>query len=89
MENDVVIIQNKIVVLRNQQVMIDRDIAELYGVEIRTLNQAVKRNIERFPERFMFQLNEKEILFLRSQIVISKTDSQNSTSPIWTSNSCR
>lgn len=76
MENDVVIIQNKIVVLRNQQVMIDRDIAELYGVATRTLNQAVKRNIERFPERFMFQLNEKEILFLRSQIVISKTETR-------------
>lgn len=89
MENEVVVIQNKIIMLRNQQVMIGRDIAELYGVETRVLNQAVKRNIERFPERFMFQLNEKEILFLRSQIVISKTDSQNSTSPIWTSNSCR
>ena len=74
MENDVVIIQNKIVVLRNQQVMIDRDIAELYGVEIRTLNQAVKRNIERFPERFMFQLTKDEQQEiderLRSQIVI-------------------
>ena len=76
MENEVAVIQNKIVVLRNQQVMIDRDIAELYGVETRVLNQAVKRNIERFPERFMFQLNEKEILFLRSQIVISKTETR-------------
>lgn len=74
METDVVIIQNKIVVLRNQQVMIDRDIAELYGVEIRILNQAVKRNIERFPERFMFQLTKDEQIevdeHLRSQIVI-------------------
>ncbi len=76
MENEVAVIQNKIIVLRNQQVMIDRDIAELYGVETRVLNQAVKRNIERFPERFMFQLNEKEILFLRSQIVISKTETR-------------
>ncbi len=56
--------------------MIDRDLAELYGVETKVLNQAVKRNIERFPERFMFQLNEKEFEFLRSQIVTSKTETR-------------
>ena len=81
MENEVAVIQNKIVVLRNQQVMIDRDIAELYGVEIRTLNQAVKRNIERFPERFMFQLTKDEQQEiderLRSQIVIIENQSKN------------
>ena len=60
MENEITIIQNKILVIRNQQVMIDRDIAELYGVETRILNQAVKRNIERFPEDFMFALNNVE-----------------------------
>ena len=60
MENEITIIQNKILVIRNQQVMIDRDIAELYGVETRILNQAVKRNIERFPEDFMFTLNNVE-----------------------------
>ncbi|MBO7462146.1 MAG: ORF6N domain-containing protein [Bacteroidales bacterium] len=60
MENEISIIQNKILVIRNQQVMIDRDIAELYGVETRILNQAVKRNIERFPEDFMFALNNVE-----------------------------
>lgn len=54
------IIENKIFVIRNQKVMIDRDLAELYGVETKTLNQAVKRNIERFPEEFMFQLNDDE-----------------------------
>ncbi len=70
--NEIAIIQNKILVIRNQQVMIDRDIAELYGVETRVLNQAVKRNIERFPQRFMFQLNEEEFQFLRSQFVTSK-----------------
>lgn len=48
--------------------MLDRDLAEMYGVETRTLNQAVKRNIERFPEDFMFQLTKEECL--RSQIVI-------------------
>lgn len=57
-------IENKILVIRNRHVMIDRDLAELYGVETRVLNQAVKRNAERFPEEFMFQLtsNEKEEL---------------------------
>lgn len=53
-------IANKIVVLRGVQVMIDRDIAELYGVEIKVLNQAVKRNAERFPKQFMFQLSLDE-----------------------------
>lgn len=54
------IVMNKIYVLRGQKVMIDSDLAELYGVETRVLNQAVGRNLERFPEDFMFQLNEKE-----------------------------
>lgn len=59
-QNEIAIIQNKILVIRNQQVMIDRDIAELYGVETRVLNQAVKRNIKRFPDDFMFVLNKTE-----------------------------
>jgi len=50
-------IETKIFLIRNQRVMIDRDLAELYGVETRVLNQAVKRNIDRFPEDFMFKLN--------------------------------
>ena len=53
-------IENRILTLRNRPVMIDRDIAELYGVETKALNQAVKRNIERFPESFRFQLTESE-----------------------------
>ena len=53
--------------------MLDRDLAILYGVETRTLNQAVKRNLNRFPEDFMFQLNQEEVAELsRSQIVILK-----------------
>lgn len=52
------IIEAKILTIRNQQVMIDRDLAELYGTETKVLNQAVKRNIERFPEDFMFQLSD-------------------------------
>jgi len=54
------IIENKIFVIRGHKVMIDRDLAELYGVQTKVLNQAVKRNINRFPEEFMFQLNNKE-----------------------------
>jgi hypothetical protein len=54
------IVMNKIYVVRGQKAMVDSDLAELYGVETRVLNQAVSRNLERFPEDFMFQLNEKE-----------------------------
>ena len=53
-------IENLILTIRGKQVMLDRDLARLYGVETKVLNQAVKRNIERFPERFMFQLTDKE-----------------------------
>ena len=53
-------IESKILTIRNQQVMIDRDLAELYGTETKVLNQAVKRNIERFPEDFMFALDKSE-----------------------------
>jgi hypothetical protein len=64
-------IERRILFLRGQKVMLDYDLAELYGVETRTLNQAVKRNLERFPEDFMFQLTWKETEeLLRSQIVI-------------------
>ena len=58
-------------VIRGQQVMLDSDLAELYGVETKVLNQAVKRNIERFPEDFMFQLSRHEFNNLKSQIVTS------------------
>ena len=60
-------IESLIRVIRGQQVMLDKDLATLYGVETKVLNQAVKRNIERFPEDFRFQLNKEECL--RSQIV--------------------
>ncbi|OUR96564.1 hypothetical protein A9Q84_09450 [Halobacteriovorax marinus] len=63
-------ITNHIYIIRNQKVMLDRDLAELYGVELRVLNQAVKRNIERFPEDFMFQLDSSELSNLWSQNVI-------------------
>ena len=60
-------IESLIYVIRKQQVMLDSDLARLYGVETKVLNQAVKRNIQRFPEDFMFQLTKEECL--RSQIV--------------------
>ena len=55
-------IASKIMVIRDVQVLLDRDIAEMYGVETKVFNQAVKRNIKRFPEAFRFQLNEDEAL---------------------------
>lgn len=64
-------IESLIHVIRDQQVMLDSDLARLYGVETRVLNQAVKRNIERFPEDFMFQLTEEDSQNLKSQNVIS------------------
>jgi ORF6N domain len=65
------VIQQKIFEIREQSVMLDFDLAELYGVETKVLNQAVKRNADRFPKDFMFQLSEKEIQTLRSQFVTS------------------
>lgn len=65
------IIQNKIYEFRGQKVMLDRDLAEMYGVQTKVLNQAVKRNIERFPEDFMFQLSNEETQDWRSQFVTS------------------
>ena len=53
-------IENRIYLIRGQKVMLDRDLAELYGVETKALNQAVRRNIERFPEDFMFVLSKTE-----------------------------
>ena len=60
-KTSVMSIENRILSIREQQVMLDRDLAELYSVETKRLNEAVKRNIERFPERFRFQLNDEEM----------------------------
>jgi len=62
-------IQTRIFEIRGERVMLDRDLAELYGVPTKVLNQAVKRNIERFPINFMFQLENQELANLRSQFV--------------------
>ncbi|OHD84671.1 MAG: DNA-binding protein [Sulfuricurvum sp. RIFCSPHIGHO2_12_FULL_44_8] len=67
-------IQNKIYTLRGLQVMLDRDLAELYGVETKVFNQAIKRNSERFPSDFMFQLTKDELENWRSQFVTSNKE---------------
>ncbi|MBQ7526096.1 MAG: ORF6N domain-containing protein, partial [Bacteroidaceae bacterium] len=69
--NEVQTIQNKIYEIRGQRVMLDFDLAMLYSVETRVLNQAVKRNSERFPTDFMFQLTAEEWSFISSQFVMT------------------
>ena len=68
------VIQDKIYLIRGHKVMLDQDLAELYGVLTLRLNEQVKRNISRFPEDFMFQLTLEEYQSLRSQIAISSLD---------------
>lgn len=82
MENEItsVLVESKIFLIRGKQVMIDRDLAELYGVETRAINQAVKRNLERFPEEFRFQLTSEEYEFLRSQFATLNEDTSSSRS---------
>ena len=70
--NELQLIQSKIYEIRGQKVMLDFDLAEMYEVETRVLNQAVKRNIRRFPDGFMFQLTVNEWDNLKSQFVISR-----------------
>jgi hypothetical protein len=65
-------VEDLILMIRGNRVLVDAFLADLYGVETRTLVQAVKRNLQRFPPDFMFQLTQKEYEALRSQIVISK-----------------
>jgi len=67
------IIMNKIYIIRGKKVMLDRDLSELYGVETKVLKQAVRRNNNRFPEDFMFEMTEDELKNWRSQIVTSNS----------------
>jgi len=69
MSEDLMIVQNLIYEIRGQKVMLDFDLAKLYQVETKVLNQAVKRNAERFPSDFMFRLTAEEVLNMRSQFV--------------------
>jgi len=71
---EIQIIKSKIRIIRGNKVMLDRDLAELYGVETRVLKQAVRRNIKRFPDDFMFQLSKEEFVNWRSQNVMSNAD---------------
>ena len=66
-------VEKRILIVRGHKVLIDKDLAELYGVETKVLIQAVKRNIDRFPSDFMFQLNNQDVVRLRSQFVTSKS----------------
>ncbi|MBN2397124.1 MAG: ORF6N domain-containing protein [Deltaproteobacteria bacterium] len=73
-------IEKHIIVIRGRSVMIDADLADLYGVETKVLVQAVKRNVERFPDDFMFQLTKDEFATLRSQFVTSSWGGSTTTS---------
>ena len=75
MENEIITVEDirsLVYTIRGQQVMLDSDLAEIYGYELRAMNQQVKRNIERFPEDFMFQLTKDEVELVKSQIVTSR-----------------
>ncbi len=67
--NEIINIENKIYIIREKRVMLDFDLAKVFGVETKTFNQAVKRNLTRFPDDFMFQLTKSELETLRSQFV--------------------
>lgn len=66
-------IQSRIYLICGQKVMLSTDLAELYGVSVKVMNQAVKRNVDRFPDDFMFQLTRQEVTHLKSQIVTLET----------------
>ena len=70
--DDIAIIENKIYEIRGQKVMLDFDLAEMYGVETKRLKEQVRRNIERFPVEFMFELTKEEVQFSRSQFATLK-----------------
>ena len=80
--SDIAIIQRKIYEVRGQKVILDRDLAALYQVETRVLNQSVKRNKERFPEDFMFQLTQEEWQDISSQIVTTSSSTMTSQTVI-------
>ena len=65
-------IRDRVYMLRGEQVMMDSDLADIYGYELKAMNQQVKRNLERFPEDFMFQLTRDEVELVKSQIVTSR-----------------
>ena len=70
------LVMNKIYIIRGQKVILDRDLAKLYNVDTKHLKEAVKRNIARFPEDFMFEMKKEELENWRSQFATSKSDKQ-------------
>ena len=86
-DTDVEAIKHRIYEVRGMRVMLDRDLAELYGVETRVLNQSVRRNIDRFPEDFMFQLSRKDFFSIIPQYIVVNKDDTNLKSQIVTSSS--
>lgn len=80
--NEIELVRSKIYEYRGQRVMLDSDLAELYGVTTGNFNKAVKRNIERFPDDFMFQLNDEEYSNLKFQIGIASSLWRSSHKPI-------
>jgi hypothetical protein len=76
------IIESKIYEIRNQKVMLDFDLAEIYEVETKRINEAVRRNMERFPQRFMFRLKQKEWVLMRSQIATASKQNKRNISSI-------
>lgn len=67
-------IRNRVYIIRGQQVMLDYDLAGIYGYEVKALNQQIKRNIARFPDHFTFQLSREEMEFVKSQIATSRNN---------------
>jgi phage regulator Rha-like protein len=70
-------VEDKIAIIRNQEVIADADVAALYGVETREVNQAVRNNIDKFPEHYVFELTKSELFDLKSKILISKVSDNN------------
>ena len=75
-------IERSILLIRGQKVLLDVDLAELYGVPTKVLNQAIRRNLQRFPPDFMFQLNEQEVAAMRSQIVTASERTESKLRPL-------
>ena len=85
-EDLLALVKSKIYTIRGQKVMLDFDLAQMYEVETRVLNQSVKRNIERFPDDFMFQLTKGELDILKSQFVISNNSENKSVGALTSQN---
>ena len=84
MDNNIEIIENKIYIIRNISIMLDNDLAQLYGVETKRINEAVKNNIEKFPDDFMFELNDDEYENLKSKISTSSWGGRRTNPKVFT-----